>query len=67
MLIASEVFEAFAAYRDKEFYKLPEEIADVTIRIMDFCEAYDIDLEWHVRRKHEINKGRPYRHGGKLC
>jgi len=44
---------------------VPIELADVVIRIMDTCEAYGIDLEEAIRIKHEFNKTRPHRHGGK--
>jgi hypothetical protein len=35
------------------------------IRILDLCGALGIDLEEAMRMKHEYNKTRPYRHGGK--
>jgi len=43
------------------------ELADVIIRILDFCGKEDIDIEGIVHLKHEYNKTRPYRHGGKMC
>lgn len=43
------------------------ELADVIIRILDTAGAYDIDMEQLVKLKHEYNKTRPYRHGGKKC
>lgn len=46
---------------------IPTEAADLAIRLMDFCERYGIDLEAEIARKHEYNKTRPYRHGGKLA
>lgn len=67
MLIASEVFEAFGSYRKRENLHIPEEFADVVIRIMDLFEFEGWDLEYEIRQKHEFNKGRPYRHGGKVC
>lgn len=42
------------------------ELADCIIRILDFCAAYDIDIDTIIRIKHEYNKTRPYRHGGKI-
>jgi len=64
-LIHSEVSEALEAYRDNDEDLFAEELADVAIRLMDLCEYNGIDLEAEILRKHEINKGRPYRHGGK--
>lgn len=44
---------------------IPIELADVCIRIFDFCGAYNIDLERAIKLKMAFNKTRPYRHGGK--
>ena len=44
----------------------PIELADVVIRIMDMCEHYGIDLASAILEKHEFNKTRDYRHGGKV-
>lgn len=41
------------------------ELADVLIRVLDLCGLLGIDIDDAVRRKHEYNKTRPYRHGGK--
>ncbi len=46
---------------------IPIELADCIIRILDYCEHAGIDIEDALRRKHEYNKTRPFRHGGKLC
>lgn len=43
------------------------ELADCIIRILDYCGKAGIDIEEAVRIKHEYNKSRPYRHGGKKC
>ena len=43
------------------------EMADCMIRILDWCGKEGIDIERIVREKHEYNKTRPYRHGGKKC
>lgn len=41
------------------------ELADCIIRILDFCGKEGIDIEEAIGIKHEYNKTRPYRHGGK--
>ena len=43
------------------------ELADCVIRILDYCGHAGIDIEEAIRIKHEYNKTRPYRHGGKKC
>lgn len=52
-------------------HKKPEgvaiELADCIIRILDYCGHAGIDIEEAIRIKHEYNKTRPYRHGGKKC
>lgn len=52
-----------------EFSKMegiPSELADVIIRVMDMCGHYGIDIETTLKGKHEFNKTRPYKHGGKI-
>lgn len=66
-LIHSEVSEALEAYRNNDMALFREECADIMIRLLDMCENETIDLWYEVMRKHEINKKRPYRHGGKVC
>lgn len=44
---------------------IPSELADVVIRVMDMCEHYGVDLEAAILEKHEYNKTRSYKHGGK--
>lgn len=44
---------------------IPIELADVVIRIFDFCGRHGIDLESAIKLKMEYNSTRPYRHGGK--
>ena len=43
------------------------ELADAIIRILDYCAEAGIDIEEAIAIKHEYNKSRPYRHGGKRC
>lgn len=77
-LLHSELSEALEEYRSGHdmteiYYResdgkpegVPAELADVAIRLGDLCGILGIDLEAAVRIKHEFNKTRPYRHGGK--
>lgn len=45
---------------------IPIELADCIIRILDYCGKENIDIEAALKIKHEYNKSRPYRHGGKV-
>ena len=42
------------------------ELVDCIIRILDYCGKEKIDIESVLRLKHEYNKTRPYKHGGKV-
>jgi NTP pyrophosphatase (non-canonical NTP hydrolase) len=64
-LLHSEVSEMLEALRDGDEDKLAEESADVLIRLLDFTGRRGIDLDHHYHRKMEINRTRPYLHGGK--
>jgi len=79
MLFTSEVAEAYEEYRNghevNETYfnedaptkpeGVPTELADVIIRILDFCRHAGIDMQAVMAQKHRYNLTRPYRHGGK--
>jgi len=73
-LIHSEVSEALESWRDgkEPIYNKGEkpegwmvELADCVIRIMDLAEHNQVSLIGIILAKHEYNKTRPYRHGGK--
>lgn len=50
----------------KKMEGIPSELADVIIRVLDMTEHYGIDIEAALAEKHEYNKTRPYKHGGKV-
>jgi len=44
---------------------VPSELADVVIRVLDFCGSNDIDLESMITEKLAYNATRGHKHGGK--
>mgnify|MGYP001025213141 FL=1 len=42
------------------------EMIDCIIRILDWCGKMGVDVDGVLAMKHAYNKGRPYRHGGKV-
>jgi len=74
----AELSEAFEEYRagmplkeirvneDGKPEGFPTELADIFIRIADFCGLHGIDLEEAIQMKMVFNKTRTYRHGGKI-
>jgi NTP pyrophosphatase (non-canonical NTP hydrolase) len=44
---------------------IPSEMADIVIRVMDYCGYAGIDLEKAIAEKMEYNRTRPFKHGGK--
>jgi len=76
-LMHSELSEALEDYRSKghvESWKeengkpagVPSELADVLIRVFDFCGSHNIDIAQAVKEKMAFNQTRPHRHGGKV-
>lgn len=73
-LMHSELSETLEALRHgnpksehlPEFTSVEEEIADLMIRVGDFCEARHIRLEEAIIAKMEFNKSREYKHGKKF-
>jgi len=76
MLTVSELSEALEELRNNHdpndiYFKgekpegFPIEIADAVIRLMDLAEACGFEVETAIQLKHEYNKSREYRHGGK--
>lgn len=66
-LIHSEVAEATEAARDGKTGLQLEELADVIIRIADYCGYRQWDLAQALDVKLAHNKTRAFRHGGKLA
>lgn len=73
LLMHTELSEYVQASRDPEkpdkhlphFPATYIEMADVVIRIMDFCFRHNMDLGKAIVEKSKYNKKRPYKHGGK--
>ena len=59
-LCHQELSEALESFRDGH---RPD---DVILRILDMCGHYGIDIGSMLVEKHEFNKTRPYKHGGKV-
>jgi NTP pyrophosphatase (non-canonical NTP hydrolase) len=72
-LMHSELSEALEADRHgnppsghiPEFSGIEEEMADVVIRVMDFCEGRSFRLAEAIEAKIAFNSTRAYKHGGK--
>ena len=41
------------------------ELADIAIRLFDFCDRRGVDLEGEMIKKMKLNVNRPFRHGKK--
>lgn len=66
MLIVSELGEALEALRKGDNENFEEEIADVFIRLGDFCGGYEIDIEKVIKWKMGVNEQRPLLHNKKF-
>ncbi len=70
-LMHSELSEALEGLRHgnpssehiPEFSSVEEEMADLAIRLGDFCKARNIRLEEAIISKLEYNQTRPHKHG----
>lgn len=65
-LIMAECAEAIEWHRQGKSEELPHELADIVIRTMDLAASLRIDLNRAIKAKHEFNKSREFKHGGKL-
>jgi NTP pyrophosphatase (non-canonical NTP hydrolase) len=53
--------------KDANLNCMEEELADIIIRAMDTAAVFGVDIGNAVKLKHEYNKTRPHKHGGKLA
>ena len=44
---------------------LEDEMADTIVRVLDFCGAQNIDIDWHIKKKLQYNATRAKMHGKK--
>ncbi|MDY6778643.1 MAG: hypothetical protein SVU32_08315 [Candidatus Nanohaloarchaea archaeon] len=64
-LIHSEASEALEDWRKGREDHIPEELADIVIRVMDLAEGIDADLGEEILDKIDTNRDRPDQHGGR--
>lgn len=57
--------EVYYSANGKAAQGIPVELADVILRILDYCAYAGIDIETWLEKKNEYNRVRPYKHGGK--
>lgn len=62
---ARELIDAKYADQPAKPEGVPSELADVVIRVLDFCGTNGIDLEAMVLEKLDYNATRGHKHGGK--
>lgn len=68
-LMHSELSEALEAMREARWngdvgdHSVCEELADLCIRVFDYCAAQRMDLAGMILKKMEKNRKRPYMHG----
>jgi NTP pyrophosphatase (non-canonical NTP hydrolase) len=69
-LIGSELGELVEAVRKPsvsehcpELSAEEEELADIVIRVLDYCGHQEIDIERAIQIKHQYNQTRSYKHG----
>lgn len=70
-----EISELHEAWRNNKLHEqcdkdipltcIEEEFADIVIRALDNCVKLGVDIERAIRIKHNYNKTRSHRHGGK--
>ena len=58
-----DITNAGEAVRHENQEKLEEYLAQILFDVQGICRLFSLDLEYHVRKKHEYNVQRPYLHG----
>jgi len=53
--------------KNPELTNAEEELADILIRTLDTAKTLGVDMDRAVRLKHEVNRKRAFKHGGKLA
>jgi NTP pyrophosphatase (non-canonical NTP hydrolase) len=66
MLMVSELSEALEALRKGDRSNMDEELADVFLRLADFCGSQNVYLEIEVEKKMAKNRERDPLHGKKF-
>lgn len=62
----SRIMESNGQWSKAKPEGVPSEMADVVIRVLDFCGANDIDLEAMITEKLDYNATRGHKHGKKF-
>jgi len=62
-LIGEEVGELLSGIRHNDPENVGEELADIVIRVADFCQAYEYNLKKEIEKKMKYNETRPQMHG----
>jgi len=65
-LITSEIGEALNYCRDRNEKFLSIELADIVIRVLNYCNRKNIDLEFYIIAKNRINNRRDKYHSKKV-
>ncbi len=55
-----------STYDGSKLEGIATELIDCVIRIFDYCGKMGINVEWVLLNKHNFNKTRSYKHGGKV-
>ena len=62
-LVTTEISEGLECIRKEDYEHLGEELADIIIRVVNFANRKDIDIESELIKKIFKNSKREYKHG----